>query len=179
MTASTAKSAPCLGFLTVVESPEGGLVGGYLLLNAAGRPLEFHCTAPLRPTRTQEILYGPTLRPYLYGEQIAPALMARSQRTPILICTDQPPVLEARPLAPAPLVLVLEPETTPNTASRSTAETFSLAQCRLATAPGFAADAQAIQNGWPAQADQLDLREPFVRIREALEEAQRVGRAAA
>lgn len=179
MTASTAKSAPCLGFLTVVESPEGGMVGGYLLLNAAGRPLEFHCTAPLRPTRTQEILYGPTLRPFLYGEQIAPALLARSQRTPIVICTDQPPVLDARPLAPAPLVLVLADATAPVTQGAATLETFSLAQCRLATAPGFASDAQAVLSAWPVQADQLDLVEPFVRIREALEEAQRAGRAAA
>lgn len=179
MTASTAKSAPCLGFLTVVESPEGGLVGGYLLLNPAGRPLEFHCTAPLRPTRTQEILYGPTLRPFLYGEQIAPALLARSQRTPIVICTDQPPVLEARPLACAPLVLVLAEATAPIAPLSPAQETFSLAQCRLATAPGFAADAQVIRDAWPAQADQLDLLEPFARIREALEEAQRAGRSAA
>jgi hypothetical protein len=98
MTASTAKSAPCLGFLTIVESPDGSMVGGYLVLTAVGRPLEFHCTAPLRPTRTQQILYGPTLRPFFYGEQIAPALLARSQRTPLVICTDQMPVLGARPL---------------------------------------------------------------------------------
>lgn len=178
MTASTAKSAPCLGFLTIVEPPEGSMVGGYLLLNVAGRPLEFHCTAPLRPTRTQQILYGPTLRPFLYGEQIAPALLARAQRTPVVICTDQPSVLEARPLAKAPLVLVLDEASSQAAASTSVSETFSLAQFRLTTAPGFASDAQAIRESWPAQADQLDLLEPFVRIREALEEAQRAGRAA-
>lgn len=153
------------------------MVGGYLVLTAVGRPLEFHCTAPLRPTRTQQILYGPTLRPFFYGEQIAPALLARSQRTPLVICTDQMPVLEARPLAPAPLVLVLE-ETHAST-HPPTGEVFSLAQCRVVTAAGFAADAQAIRDAWPAEAEQLDLLEPFIRIREALEEAQRAGRVAA
>ena len=65
MSSAPPKSAACLGFLTVVEHAELGLLGGYLLLNAAGRPLEFHCTAPVKPNRAQEILYGPTLRPYL------------------------------------------------------------------------------------------------------------------
>ena len=51
-----AKSKPALGFLTVVEHPQYGLFGGYLVLNLAGRPLEFHCTAPIKPNRAQEIL---------------------------------------------------------------------------------------------------------------------------
>ena len=71
-----------LGFLTVVEHAELGLLGGYLLLNAAGRPLEFHCTAPVKPNRAQEILYGPTLKPFLYGEQIGQTLLTRSKLTP-------------------------------------------------------------------------------------------------
>ena len=44
-----------------------------MLLNLAGRPLEFHCTAPVKPNRVQQILYGPSLQPYLYGEQIGPS----------------------------------------------------------------------------------------------------------
>ena len=79
MSAIPAKPALCLGFLTVVENETLGLIGGYLLLNAAGRPLEFHCTAPVKPSRTQEILYGPTLRPYLLAEVIGQALVAGSE----------------------------------------------------------------------------------------------------
>jgi len=60
-----AKSKPALGFLTVVDHPQYGLFGGYLVLTAAGRPLEFHCTAPIKPNRAQEILYGPTLHAFL------------------------------------------------------------------------------------------------------------------
>ena len=52
-------SQPVLGFLTVLEHPQHGLFGGYLLLNLAGRPVEFHCTAPVKPNRAQQILYGP------------------------------------------------------------------------------------------------------------------------
>ena len=76
MTDNGHKSLPTIGFLTVVEHQETGLTGGYLVLNTLGRPVEFHCTAPLKTNRAQEILYGPTLRPFLYGEQIGQTLGA-------------------------------------------------------------------------------------------------------
>ena len=82
MTASRSKSLPDIGFMTVVESAEHGFFGGYLVLNHTGRPLEFHCTAPVRPNRAQEILYGPTLKPYLYGEQIGKTLWSQTKNVP-------------------------------------------------------------------------------------------------
>ena len=66
-------SKTALGFLTVRNNEESGLIGGYLILNEVGRPLEFHCTAPVKPNRAQQILFlpgSPTLEPFLYGEQI-------------------------------------------------------------------------------------------------------------
>src|SRR6266404_1210747 len=62
MSRRDAASEAAVGFLTVVSSEPHGLVGGYLVLNALGRPLEFHCTAPVKPNRAQEILYGATLQ---------------------------------------------------------------------------------------------------------------------
>src|SRR5437870_9020717 len=120
MSAESPKSARCIGFLTIVENVELGLLGGYLLLNAAGRPLEFHCTAPLKPTRTQEILYGPTLKPYLYGEQIGRTLLTKSKATPILVCTDSEAVLAAREFAQIPLVFVADGAANLSVESRTT-----------------------------------------------------------
>ena len=93
MSASDPKSLSAIGFLTVLEHAEQGLFGGYLVLNATGRPLEFHCTAPVRPNRAQEILYGPTLAPFLYGEQIGQTLLAKAKTEPLLVCTDVEPAL--------------------------------------------------------------------------------------
>ena len=59
-----------LGFLTTIECPDGALIGGLLVTNHFGRPLEFQCTTPVKPNRTQEVLYGPTLVPFLLGEVI-------------------------------------------------------------------------------------------------------------
>jgi len=187
---STAKLQPALGFLTVVEHAELGLLGGYLLLNAAGRPLEFHCTAPVKPNRAQEILYGPTLRPFLYGEQIGQTLLARSRLTPILVCTDSEAMLAVRDHTHIPVALVTQggreslaegsllggADCYPAKDSRPL---FRLGQTDLLLPTPYAADEQTIRQHWPAQADLLDLAEPFARIREALDEAQKTARAAA
>lgn len=108
MRARDAKSPLALGFLTVTQHPQWGLIGGYLVLNALGRPLEFHCTAPVRPTRAQRILYGPTLEPYLYGEQIGQALVTKASTAAVAICTDHPAVLAVSEFVSMPVLLVLE-----------------------------------------------------------------------
>lgn len=165
MSASSAKPSACLGFLSVIESRDLGLLGGYLLLNAAGRPLEFHCTAPVRPTRTQEILYGPTLKPFLYGEQIGLTLLAKGRQTPVAALTDCDAVLAVREQCGFPLVQILSPDALDSG--------FPLGLSRAATAAGFESDREQVRAAWPVQAEHLDLNEPFARIREALEEAHR------
>ena len=175
---SATKSVACLGFLTVVEQSELGLLGGYLLLNAAGRPLEFHCTAPVKPNRAQEILYGPTLRPFLYGEQIGQTLLTRSKLTPLVVCTDSKSVLAARDFVHVPLVWVSQ-ESGVRSQESDDGRHFALARNVVSTASHYSSDEAAIRQAWPAQADTLDLLEPFARIREALEEAQKSVRVAA
>ncbi len=170
MNAASPKPGPCLGFLTVIENAELGLIGGYLLLNVAGRPLEFHCTAPVKASRTQEILYGPTLEPFLYGEQIGQTLLEKSKLAPLVVCTDSEPVLSVREFTEFPLVLVL---------NAKDPRSFSLGMNEVATAPRFSTDERTIRDHWPPQADQLDLLEPFTRIREALDAAQAAARQAA
>ena len=53
-----------LGFLTVLREANGYL-GGYLVVNGWGRPLEFRLTSAVQPNRVQQILYGGTLEPYV------------------------------------------------------------------------------------------------------------------
>lgn len=172
---TAAAKSPAIGFLTAVEHAEFGIFGGYLILNAAGRPLEFHCTAPVKANRAQEILYGPTLRDYLY-EQIAPALFAKAKATPALVCTD---VKSLRVDGEVPLVTILAEEEAP---SGGDTTTFRLGANWASLPPQRAAEQPAIENRWQQlSAGGLDLREPFGRIREALEEAQKAaaGKAAA
>jgi hypothetical protein len=178
-------------------------MGGYLVLNIAGRPLEFHCTAPVKPNRAQQILYGPTLEPYLYGEQIGQALVSKSSLEPLVIFTDRQPALAVRMLIDIPLALVLPRSNTsmqPTTVQPADDSTdasaspecrvdqphvdangarftmFAIGRNRLAVTPDRESDRTAVQERLAELADAFDLAEPFDRIREAIEEAQRVGR---
>jgi hypothetical protein len=164
---AVARSA-AFGFLTAVEHDDFGICGGYLVLSAAGRPVEFHCTAPVKASRAQEILYGPTLREYLY-EQIAPALLGKAKAAPTLVFTDLPRMLAAACVCETPLLLVLAGS--PDEAGGQ-GQIFALGKNRMAASGG--AEQADIEERWRRiGADQFDLLEPFVRIREALEEAQR------
>ena len=192
---------PAIGFLTVVEHPQHGLFGGYLVLNLAGRPLEFHCTTPIKPTRAQEILYGPTLEAYLYGEQIGSTLLGHAKTAAWMVCTDREPVLSLRDLVDFPVALVLPPEPASQSASIGAPDdapsateshkvlrvdqphpsgprllTFELGQNRLALSPQKSDDRQRLVDRLKTAAASLDLWEPFTRIREAIEEAQKAAR---
>jgi hypothetical protein len=192
MRTSDPKSKPALGFLTVIEDSQQGLFGGYLLLNMAGRPLEFHCTAPIQPNRAQQILYGPTLQPYLFGEQIGQTLVSKAKLQPLVLLADREPVLAIRQHIDMPVVLVLPTEeasaasTDSNAPERlwrvDTAHTggllltiFRLGRNRLAVPDGLPADRQLVAERLGDLAESFDLAEPFGRIREAIEEARRGG----
>jgi len=94
-----------LGFLTVIDQFPG-LTGGYLVLNGAGRPLEFHCTMPLSPDKIQQILYGDTLQPFLFGERIAQTLIQRSKLPVLSIFTDHAAVLPVQLLVSTAIIYV-------------------------------------------------------------------------
>ena len=99
-----------IGFLTVIDQCPG-LTGGYLVLNRAGRPLEFHCTMPIIPDRLQQILYGDTLQPFLYGERIAQTLLHRPKLPVLSIFTDIATVLPVQTLVSTPVTYVFGGET--------------------------------------------------------------------
>jgi hypothetical protein len=195
---SQSRSPSVLGFLTVLSADDQGLVGGYLILNPGGRPLEFHCTAPVKPNRAQQILFGPTLEPFLYGEQIGQTLVMKSALEPLAIYTDVEPVLALRDFVKVPVALVVNPRaavaaerpadpiaTPPDRAAATwrvddahagvRLAMFPLGNNRLAVAEHHRKDQDEIQQRSAAQPE-LDLSEPFERIREAILEAHKQSR---
>jgi hypothetical protein len=154
-------------FLTIAGDVELGWVGGSLLLDRRGRPLEFHCTAPVRPNRAQVILYGRTLRPYVVGDQIALALMKKTKSTPGILWTDDADVLGVRESMSVPIGYV---------------NGESAGKLSIDVGNGLAAvvhknhphDAALIRQRWDADGGSIELEEPFDRIREAIAEALKV-----
>ena len=187
----SAKSSPepTVGFLTVVENDEVGWLGGYLVLNLRARPVEFHCTAPIKPNRAQEILYGPTLRPFLYGEQIGATLIQKAKSKPQLIFTDTDPALAARDMIRTPLAMLWSESSRPLSGLDDDGPSYHLDAVHSANArrPHWVSiqlgnneiklqsrhveDEALIVRRWSEMQLQLDLSEPFERLHQALAEA--------
>jgi hypothetical protein len=171
------------GYLSTVHTAEDGYFGGYLVVSAVGRPLEFHCTSPVRPSRAQEILYGPTLQPYLVGEQIGGVLLAAAKSTPHVILTDEAAMLAVRPKVTVPIVLVatamdLEAASSGDPVLRLSQPSFGelrIGEYRLQLPAGFESDEEVVAEAVAQASRHLDLLEPFGRIHDAIREARRIG----
>ena len=155
------------GFLTAVDSSAHGLFGGYLVVDAFGRPLEFHCTAPVKVSRAQQILYGPTLHGHLHGLQIGGALLAEGKTEAAVVLTDLESMLQVRPHTSLPVVFVQ-----PAAAARNGLG-FVVGDTVVSPHAADAAISAQLEERLAALAAAVDLREPFERIRAALDEAQR------
>jgi len=154
-----------LGFLAAVEDSERGVVGGLLITNRFGRPLEFQCTTPVKPNRTQQILYGPTLRPFLLAEVIGRTLVEKVSVKPHLVLVETAELLELRPHVDVPIASLF------TQADADEDVGFPLGKQRLMFHGDFAEDRDQIQRRSVEVPDTADLQEPFERIREALAEA--------
>lgn len=177
MESGSSSSLSRLAFLTVLEIPEVGACGGMLILNQWGRPVEFHCTAPLTPTRTQEVLFGATLKSFLFCEQIAAALLEQTKQPPQLILVDQPELLDFHAQTEIPLVLISrEQQPLPSriwNGRVSIPRKVEDWEVIAVVSPGTELPVLAATEDF---AGQLPLDEPFERIRSAMEEAHAVAR---
>ncbi|HEY2785582.1 MAG TPA: hypothetical protein VGJ05_11470 [Fimbriiglobus sp.] len=159
-----------LGFLTVLQDT-GGHVGGYLVTNSWGRPIEFRLTSAVQPTRMQAILYGGTLTDYVFGELLGKTLIEKTAIRPTLIVTDTPVCLALRPHVDVPIVAIA--------GSDRPAGVIELSHARcsapLLLSERFDADRDRILTQLGGIDESVNLSEPFTRIREAVAEARKVG----
>lgn len=161
-----------IAYFTVSENDRTGWTGGLLILDRGGRPLEFQCTLPVRPTRSHEILYGPTLRQHLIGDVIGGLLLKKS-KTPIhLLCCDQAEALSLTSIGNCPVVLVAEAaEEDEGPITEEMLAGWSLIEVAGAN---FCVPLESIDEVRELSKEFIDLPdsvEPFERIREAISEA--------
>lgn len=163
------KTEPQFAFFSVVALAGGTLVGGYLVLNALGRPVEFHCTEAVKPTRAQEILYGPTLSPFLYAEQLGRSLVAAAKTKSDIVFTDSRHALDLRRLVDAPVVMVCKTEKS----SDAEESCFQIGTNRLCASNHAPEDRQQLIDNWTDHFSEWDLYEPFCRIQDAISETHK------
>ena len=84
--------SPKLAYFVAIK--EGGsYLGGLLLTDASGIPLDFRYTEPITPTKLQAVLYGKALEPHLKEEVIQKTLLKELKGAPDLF------ILQASELA--------------------------------------------------------------------------------
>lgn len=175
-----------IGFLSVRVHPEHGYFGGYLIVNQLARPLEFHCTMPVKPSRAQAVLYGPTIDDFVCGEQIGKALVSKARVTPDLIITDSLAAL-AVTLVSELRVVKLEAELSTSDAGENLrmpkSTNLDLVRLRgrdhnfVALADSPITD-QHLEQLLGQLSANFEITEPFQRITEALLEAHPITKAA-
>lgn len=182
---SNTKTLLALGFITVRHHVEHGYFGGYLILNQLGRPLEFHCTLPVKPTRAQSLLYGHTLDDFICGEQIAKALVTKAKLKPSLLLTDSTAVLAFEQVGDEPMALVETNDSNANEAhlrrpyrADSNLKRIGSSGMRCCISASSSLSSELLSEIGPELAPNFDLTEPFQRIAEALLEAHPIVKAA-
>ena len=163
-----------LGFLTILHETTGYL-GGYLVTNDWGRPLEFRLSSAVQPNKVQQILYGPTLVPYVCADLIGKTLVDKAGSPVRLVFTDREEVLDLRLKLEVPVVWLAPME-----------DTYAADAPHLILPPGtrrgpiyghprFTAEVETVREHLKKIESTIDLTEPFARIREALAEARKMG----
>lgn len=164
--------SPTIAYYTVVADECTGWTGGLLLLNGNGRPLEFQCTLPVRPSHAHEILFGPTLRSHLIGEVIGPLLIDKCRTPIVLLCCDQPEALEIQTAAGFPIALVDQAaELEEGPISDDTMLGFVAVPLAGSTLRVAQEQADQVRELACRLEDLPDATEPFERIRQAIQEA--------
>jgi hypothetical protein len=160
-----------LGFLTALEQPADCFLGGLLVTNHLGRPLEFQCTTPVKPNATQKILYGPTLKPFILTELIGRTLFERAEVKPDVILVTDPDLLGLRELIDRPIACLNYSDDVPIVLDAAEeAEWYSLGHQKLRFHRAHTGDKSVFVRRSHLLPAQADWTEPFERVREALRE---------
>jgi hypothetical protein len=182
---SSSKSLLALGFISVRHHAEYGYFGGYLIVNQLARPLEFHCTLPVKPSRAQSLLYGQTLDDFICGEQIAKALVAKAKLKPALLLTNCEAVLAFEHVSDEPMLYVSCEEDADDVphlrkpmSSSVQLSDMKVGGSHFRITNTSRATEKLTEDIASRLAPNFDLHEPFQRIAEALLEAHPIVKAA-
>jgi len=170
-----------LGFLTVSHESNGYL-GGYLVTNKWGRPLEFRLSSAVQPNHVQKVLYANTLKPYICSDLIGKTLIDKTAAPAELIITDNRHCLDLRNSLDIPVAWLAHAQRveqnddllSPPPTEENHSDTL-IVRDTLHCHSYFPQDVQTINDLLDGLIGMIDLSEPFSRVREAMGEARKMG----
>ena len=83
------------GYLLSLAVADQVFMGGAMVTDAYGLPLEFRYTEPVRATKLQRVLYGEVLERYIHADVIIANLVDRLEQKPALYVFSDPAYLAA------------------------------------------------------------------------------------
>jgi hypothetical protein len=167
-----------IGFLGHREFDDGEAYRGAILVTDEwGKPVEFRCTAPVRPNKLQRTLYGKSLLPHILTELIGVPLISSVREKPQLILIGDEAYFDVRHKVSVPLIRVARVGT-PKAKQEDPTKSKSLllqsasgkfAQVEIEAHWRFAADLDSSGERLRDLFGRWDLTEPFQRLSEGLQ----------
>jgi hypothetical protein len=164
------------GYLVVRADEGGAYVGGLMVTDASGLPVDFRYTDPITPTRLQRALYGGVLDRYLRSEVVLGTLLAALETAPTLLLVDDPDLLD-EPLDGCPVALLApsgaDPLGPPGSRGGQGTGSFLLQTAESGrpvrvTLPEGRPGEEAVVEALVALGRRMDVLEPAARVRDAL-----------
>lgn len=84
-----------VGYVLSMAVADNVFMGGAMVTDTQGLPLEFRYTEPVRATKLQRVLYGDVLEKYIHGDVVAANLIGRLEQKPELFLVADAALLPA------------------------------------------------------------------------------------
>ncbi len=153
-----------IGYLSILNIG-GKHIGGLLVVNEYGIPMEFKYSEPITPTKLQEIIYGSSLEFYLHTEIIAKGLIQKVENRPELILVQDPSLLFEKNIV---MITILPQMVQEKQENNEVIVNLNKKSIRITFQEGIKIDDSVVQK-IVDYASKLDIIEPFDRIEKALE----------
>lgn len=166
-----------IGFLDYLDLESGAAYRGAILITDSwGKPLEFRCTAPVRPNPVQRTLYGQRLLPHMAVELFGVPLLRNVQEKPGIVLVQNEFFFDLRRHTEFPLVRIRQQGTQVKVSEDEKPSTSLLDSASgkfqpiiVEQHPEYPDDRQTCLETLRDLFQRWDIIEPFERLKKALE----------
>ena len=159
-----------IAFLGYREFDDGEAYRGAILVaDEFSKPLEFRCTAPVRPTQLQRTLYGKSLLPHILTELIGVPLISSVREKPQLILIGDESYFDIRHKISAPVIRITKSNGSKSKGLSIQSSSGKFEQLEIQAHPKFPADLDSAGDRLRDLFARWDLIEPFQRMTEGLQ----------
>ena len=166
-----------IGYLSGIRVDDQ-FIGGVMITDSTGIPLEFKYTEPIRPTRIHQIIFGRVLERYIHEEVIKKNLLKEVKNTPQFYFVPEIELLGEDGGSKVPLLAL---QKTPLPALSGIGEIQRIKDREVLVQPATSTSPlrltfespepdvqEKVLTGIRTFADKMDMMEPFGRVEQAL-----------